>query len=88
MDPKYQGLKVGNRLHSYVTNWWLENGDRTIRLMTDAGNFAVHHLCNKTGYIKVGEVCAYRATSPDEGTSSFWKRSNAFVFEKTQPFKV
>src|SRR5262245_38354552 len=50
VDPKHQGLKVGSQLHHYVTNWWLENGDGTLRLMTDARNFAVHHLCNQTGF--------------------------------------
>jgi len=71
VDPQYQGLKVGTHLHNYVTNWWLENGEGTIRLMTDAGNFAVHHLCDKTDYIKVNEVCGYRATPLDEPTLNF-----------------
>ena len=71
VDPKYQGLKVGAYLHNHVTNWWLENGDGIIRLMTDAGNFAVHHLCDKTGYNKVGEVCGYKAAPLDEPASSF-----------------
>lgn len=61
IDPKYQGLKVGSQLHSYVTDWWTENRSGILRLMTDAGNFAVHHLCVKTGYIKTHEVCGYKA---------------------------
>jgi GNAT superfamily N-acetyltransferase len=71
VDPIYQGYKVGTDLHNHVTNWWLENGGGIIRLMTDAGNFAVHHLCHKTGYTKVGEVCGYQAAPLDEPTSSF-----------------
>ncbi len=71
VDPRYQGLKVGTYLHNHVTNWWLENGDGTIRLMTDAGNFAVHHLCQKTGYVKVGEVCGYKAIPLDEPAGLF-----------------
>src|SRR6187399_197947 len=63
VDPQYQGMKVGSHLHQYVTGWWLENGDGTLRLMTDGQNFVMHHLCAKTGYIKAGEVCGYRATS-------------------------
>jgi len=77
IDPKYQGLKIGAHLHNHVTHWWLENGDGNIRLMTDAGNFAVHHLCHKTGYTKVGEVCGYKATSLDEPSSNFLPVSDA-----------
>ncbi|MGE5373503.1 MAG: GNAT family N-acetyltransferase [Bacteroidota bacterium] len=71
VDPKHQGLKVGTHLHQYVTNWWLEHGEGTIRLMTDAGNLAVHHLCDKTGYTKVNEVCGYRALPLDEPAVNF-----------------
>jgi GNAT superfamily N-acetyltransferase len=86
VDPKYQGLKVGTQLHNHVTNWWLENGDGILRLMTDAGNFAVHRLCQKTGYSKVGEVCGYKAPSLAEPAFSFTpvsdaKKAAAFAME-------
>lgn len=71
VDPKYQGLKIGSRLHSYVTDWWTEKGDGILRLMTDAGSFAVHHLCMKTGYVKTHEVCAYKAIPIAEPVDSF-----------------
>jgi len=71
VDLNYQGLKVGSRLHSYVTDWWAENGDGTLRLMTDAGNFAVHHLCVKTGYVKTHEVCGYKAIPIAESAGNF-----------------
>jgi GNAT superfamily N-acetyltransferase len=71
VDPKYQGLKVGSRLHRYVTDWWIEKGDGTLRLMTDAGNFAVHHMCVKTGYIKTHEVCGYKAIPLSEPIDHF-----------------
>ena len=74
VDPNYQGLKVGSRLHSYVTDWWVENGDGTLRLMTDAGNFAVHHMCMKTGYIKTHEVCGYKAI-PIAGSADNFSRA-------------
>lgn len=71
VDPRHQGLKVGSRLHRYITDWWLANGDGTLRLMTDAGNFAVHHLCNQTGFHKTHEVCGYRATPLAEPADRF-----------------
>jgi len=66
VDPKYQGKKVGFHIYKYLTNWWLENGDGAIRLMTDAENFAVHHLSSKLGYVKTHEVCGYKAVSISE----------------------
>ena len=76
VDPQYQGLKVGSQLHNHVTDWWIENGEGTLRLMTDAGNFTVHHLCNKTGFVKVDEVCAYRAAPLEEPDGSFTSITN------------
>jgi GNAT superfamily N-acetyltransferase len=71
VDPNYQGLKVGSRIHDYITNWWLEHGDGTLRLMTDAGNFAVHHVCEKTGFIKTHEVCGYKALPLEASMDNF-----------------
>ncbi|HLO17450.1 MAG TPA: GNAT family N-acetyltransferase, partial [Anaerolineales bacterium] len=71
VDPKYQGLKVGSRLHKYVTDWWIENADGILRLMTDAGNFAVHQVCLKTGYVKTHEVCGYKAMPIAEPADHF-----------------
>ena len=83
VDPKYQGLKVGSHIHQYVTDWWQEHGDGTLRLMTDAGNLAVHHLCYQTGYIKTHEVCGYRAAplvDPTEDVSLVVDTQEAAAF--------
>lgn len=71
IDPNYQGLKVGSRLHRYVTDWWSEKGDGTLRLMTDSQNFAVHQVCRKTGYVKTHEVCGYKASPIPEPADHF-----------------
>lgn len=71
VDPNYQGRKVGSRLHRFVTDWWIENGDGTLRLMTDSQNFAVHQVCTKTGYIKTNEVCGYKAIPITEPANHF-----------------
>jgi GNAT superfamily N-acetyltransferase len=76
VDPQYQVLKVGSQLHNHVTDWWLAHGEGTLRLMTDAGNFVVHHLCDRTRYIKTGEVCGYRAASLKEPTGNFIQTSD------------
>jgi GNAT superfamily N-acetyltransferase len=66
VDPQYQGLKVGSRLHDYVTDWWQEHCDGTLRLMTNSKNVHVHHLCERTGYVKTHEVCGYESSPLDE----------------------
>jgi GNAT superfamily N-acetyltransferase len=71
VDPKVQGHKVGSRIHRYVTDWWTEHGDGTLRLMTSAENLAVHHVCQKTGFVKTQEVRAYKAAPIPEPTESF-----------------
>ena len=71
VDPQFQGMKVGSHLHHYVVDWWLKNGDGTLRLMTDAGNFAVHHMCIQTGFRKTNEVCGYRAIPTEEAADPF-----------------
>ncbi len=63
VDPKYQGLKIGTRLHEYLQDWWQEYGGGTIRLMTSWERVEVHHLCERFGWQKVGEVKAHRGRS-------------------------
>ncbi|HSO12068.1 MAG TPA: GNAT family N-acetyltransferase [Anaerolineales bacterium] len=70
VDPNHQGLKVGSRIHDYVTDWWQSHCDGTVRLMTNAKNVHVHHLCSKTGYVKTHEVCGYNAAPLDEPTDT------------------
>ena len=69
VDPAKQGLKVGSKIHHYLTDWWLERGDGTLRLLTE--NPAMIHLCEKTGYIKTHEIRGYRASPIDEAADSF-----------------
>jgi GNAT superfamily N-acetyltransferase len=71
VDPQCQGMKVGSYLHQYVVDWWLENGDGILRLMTDGQNYPVHHLSEKTGFRKTGEVCGYRAAALAETVDQF-----------------
>jgi GNAT superfamily N-acetyltransferase len=71
VDPKYQGLKVGSRIHRYVDQWWDEHGDGTLRLMTSAKNKAVHHLCEDTGFTRLFEMRGYRAEPLGGGANLF-----------------
>ena len=71
VDTKFQGQKIGSHLHKYVDEWWLEHGDGIARLMTSSQRVQVHHLCEKYGYTKTGEVAGYIAPPLDEPTEAF-----------------
>jgi GNAT superfamily N-acetyltransferase len=76
VDPQYQEMKVGSHLHKYAVDWWLKRGGGLIRLMTDGQNYPVHHLCEKTGFRKTGEVCGYRAAALAETVDHFTAAAN------------
>ncbi len=60
VDPKFQGLKIGSHIHEYLDDWWKEHGGG-VRLMTSSERVQVHHLCERMGYAKLGEVRSYAA---------------------------
>jgi len=69
VDPNKQGLKVGSKMHHYLTDWWAEHKNGALRLLTE--NPAMIHLCEKTGYTKVQELRGYRAAPINEPTDNF-----------------
>jgi len=71
VDPKYQDLKIGSHIHSYVDEWWLEHGNGVVRLMTSSKRIKVHHLCEKLGYEKILEVKELETETLDEPYTSF-----------------
>lgn len=71
VDPKFQGLKIGSHLHEYMDAWWLKNCDGPLRLMTSSQRVQVHHLCERTGFAKVGEVTGYDAPALADSSHAF-----------------
>jgi GNAT superfamily N-acetyltransferase len=71
VDPAHQDKKIGSALHEYLTEWWLEKGDGTVRLWTNAKRVKVHHLCEKLGFIHTQEHAIYAASPLDEPFDSF-----------------
>jgi GNAT superfamily N-acetyltransferase len=71
VNPNFQGLKIGSHLHEYMDRWWLRHGDGIIRLMTSSERVQVHHLCERTGYTRVGEVIGYDAPALHEAPHGF-----------------
>ena len=71
VNPDFQDQKIGSALHEYLTQWWLDKGDGTIRLWTNAKRVKVHHLCEKLGYVHTQEHAIFTAPPLDETCDSF-----------------
>ncbi len=70
VDPRHQGLKLGTRIFEYLDHWWQQNAGGCIRLMTAWDRVQVHHLCERFGWRKIGEVKAWEAPAT-QGDHSF-----------------
>lgn len=51
VDPAHQGKKIASRLHEWLVETWLAQGEGVIRLWTSAERVKVHHLCQRLGFI-------------------------------------
>lgn len=71
VDPNFQGLKIGSRIDARCNEWWNENGDGTLRLLTNSRRVKVHHLSEARGFVKTGEVIAYAADPLAEPVETF-----------------
>jgi len=55
VDPAYQGRKIGSLMNDYINALWLERGEGVVRLLTSSQRVQVHHLCERQGFVRVGE---------------------------------
>jgi len=69
VDPQYQGLKIGSHIYEYLDDWWKARGG-AVRLMTSWERVQVHHLSERMGYAKLGEVRSFWAPA-SAGRDSF-----------------
>lgn len=83
VNPDHQDKKIGSRIHEYITDWWLKNGDGTVRLWTNAKRVKVHHLCERLGFVHTQEVTFYAASPLDEPVDSFTPASANEIPEMT-----
>jgi GNAT superfamily N-acetyltransferase len=84
VNPDFHDKKIGSALHEYITEWWLENGDGTVRLWTNAKRVKVHHLCKKLGFVHTQEVTFYAAAPRDEPVDSFAPAIESQIPEMTE----
>ena len=66
VDPQFQGRGIAAVLHEELLAWWERNGSGTLRLATHVERYPVHHLCERTGFTRLGEYYYYRAPALQE----------------------
>jgi GNAT superfamily N-acetyltransferase len=66
VDPEYQGRGIASRLHHYILDYWERRCGGALRLATSSARLPVHHLCEQTGFRKVGEYNSYVAPALNE----------------------
>jgi GNAT superfamily N-acetyltransferase len=90
VHPEFEGLGIASRLHDACLGYWREIGRGALRLATNAQRYPVHHLCERTGFVKVGDYSYFQATALDEPTSNFSlipmeQVGRALAFSQTSP---
>ena len=66
VDPRFEGHGVASKLHHYLVDFWLRLGAGFLRLVTASFRLPVQHLCEQTGFLKLGEVTFFRADAIKE----------------------
>jgi GNAT superfamily N-acetyltransferase len=69
--PEFEGRGIAASLHAYLVDTWLHSGEGALRLATASFRKAVQHLCDRSGFTKVGEFCPFRAASTPGDTRNF-----------------
>jgi GNAT superfamily N-acetyltransferase len=63
VHPDFGGRGIASQLHEAILDFWSANCQGAVRLATSAKRLPVHHLCERTGFQKVGEYTYYQAGS-------------------------
>jgi N-acetylglutamate synthase-like GNAT family acetyltransferase len=61
VHPDFQGRGFSNQLFAYVIQDFHERGAGELRLITSSRRLVVHHLCDRWGFKKSGEIRCFTA---------------------------
>ena len=72
VHPDFQGRGIASRLHDYMLDFWQRSDGRVLRMATASFRLPVQHLCQRTGFQKVGEFSIYQTSAhrPEPGAHS------------------
>ncbi|RPI80696.1 MAG: GNAT family N-acetyltransferase, partial [Chloroflexi bacterium] len=61
VHPDFEGRKVASHIHEYLLGVWERSFGSALRLATASFRPAVHHLCERTGFTRVGDYTPFKA---------------------------
>jgi len=67
--PDFEGRGVAAQVHDHLVGYWEKHGRGALRLATNAVRYPVHHLCERTGFQRVGEYSYFEASVLQEQVS-------------------
>lgn len=69
VHPDFEGRGFATHIHQYLMERWQSLGKGVVRLATASKRLAVHRICEKLGFRKVGEFGAYERQAQAEGSA-------------------
>lgn len=69
--PDFEGRGVAAQVHDFLVDYWEKHGQGALRLATNSIRYPVHHLCERTGFRRVGEYSYYEAPTLRETSMDF-----------------
>lgn len=79
VHPDFHDRGLGAQLHDFLNHYWDEHGDGWLRLTTHRVRVKVQHLCDRSGYVRLGELTAFGAPATHEPLDAFEPLSDADV---------
>ena len=71
VHPDFEGQGIASHLFDYLLALWQQEYEGVIRLATASFRLSVQHLCQRTGFDKVGEYSIYNAPILQEQAGCF-----------------
>jgi len=71
VHPEYEGRGIASHLHAYMLDAWQRTGSGVLRLATASFRAPVQHLCDRTGFKKIGEFTPFIAPGLPAGAAGF-----------------
>jgi GNAT superfamily N-acetyltransferase len=61
VHPEFEGQGIASQIHDTLVALWRTQFGGTLRLSTVATRYPVHHLCERSGFTRIGDFSFYRA---------------------------
>jgi RimJ/RimL family protein N-acetyltransferase len=69
--PEFEGRGIASQIFRYLQYTWQRTGDGILRLATHSENLPIHHICERNGFQRLGELIIYKALPLDQACHTF-----------------